>query len=112
RARTMAFTTLVLFQMFNVFNNRSPTRTAFTLAYFNPLLWGAVLLSVLLQVAVVYLPPMQRAFQTTGLSAGDWLVALGIGATVLAIVEIAKLLIRARVSATREEPRATMAARE
>jgi Ca2+-transporting ATPase len=93
-ARTMAFTTLVLFQMFNVFNNRSPTRSAFTLVYRNPLLWGAVLLSIVLQAAVVYLPSMQRAFQTTALSPGDWAVALAIGSTVLIVVEIVKLVIR------------------
>jgi len=90
----MAFTTLVLFQMFNVFNNRSPTRSAFSLAYRNPLLWGAVLLSILLQVAVVYIPTMQRAFQTTALSAGDWAVAFVTGSTVLIAVEIAKFFIR------------------
>jgi Ca2+-transporting ATPase len=95
----MAFTTLVLFQMFNVFNNRSPTRTAFTRAYRNPLLWGAVLLSLLLQLAVVYLAPLQRAFRTMPLSAGDWLVAIGVGATVLLSVEAAKLLVRARAAA-------------
>jgi Ca2+-transporting ATPase len=93
-ARTMAFTTLVLFQMFNVFNNRNPTRTAFTLVYFNPLLWGAVILSILLQVVVVYLPPMQRAFQTTALDARDWLVAFGLASSVLIIVEIAKFFVR------------------
>ncbi|MBK9713224.1 MAG: cation-translocating P-type ATPase [Kouleothrix sp.] len=92
-ARTAAFTTLVLFQMFNVFNNRSPTRTAFTRAYFNPLLWAAVILSVLLQVAVVYVPPLQRAFQTTALSLLDWLVALAVASSVLIVVEIAKLVL-------------------
>jgi Ca2+-transporting ATPase len=111
-ARTMAFTTLVLFQMFNVFNNRSPRRTAFTLAYFNPLLWGAVALSILLQVMVIYLPPMQRAFQTIALTAGDWLVAAGIGASVLIIVEIGKLIIRSRMAAEPEERRVAVVARE
>jgi Ca2+-transporting ATPase len=111
-ARTMAFTTLVLFQMFNVFNNRSPTRTAFTLAYFNPLLWSSVALSILLQVMVVYLPPMQRAFRTTALSAGDWLVAAGVSAAVLIVVEIAKVMVRSRAAAEPGERRATVVARE
>jgi Ca2+-transporting ATPase len=102
-ARTMAFTTLVLFQMFNVFNNRSSIRTAFTRAYRNPLLWGAVVLSVLLQVAVVYLPPLQRAFQTIALSAGDWLLALAIASTILIVVEIAKLAVRMQERATGRE---------
>jgi Ca2+-transporting ATPase len=98
-ARTMAFTTLVLFQMFNVFNNRSTRRTAFTRTYSNPLLWAAVVLSVALQVAVVYLPPLQRAFRTTALSPGDWVVAIVVASTVLIVMELVKLVLRARAGA-------------
>jgi Ca2+-transporting ATPase len=95
-ARTMAFTTLVLFQMFNVFNNRSTRRTAFTRVYANRLLWGAVVLSLLLQVAVVYLPPLQRAFRTAALGAQDWLVAIVVASTVLFMMEIVKSAVRRR----------------
>lgn len=90
-ARTMAFTTLVIFQMFNVFNNRSTKRSAFFRMFDNRLLWASVVLSVLLQGAVVYVPFLQRAFQTTALSAGDWLVAIVVGSTVLIVMEIIKL---------------------
>ncbi|HEY0868501.1 MAG TPA: cation-translocating P-type ATPase, partial [Fimbriimonas sp.] len=61
-AQTMAFTTLVLFQLFTVFNARSDDRSAFVGLFANRWLWGAVLLSLLLQVAVVYTPFLQRAF--------------------------------------------------
>ncbi len=98
-ARSVAFTTLVLFQMFNVFNNRSPTRSAFSLLFSNWLLWASVILSVLLQVAVIYLPPLQRAFQTTALSGADWLVSCGVASSVLIAVEIVKLVLRYRTAA-------------
>ena len=45
-ARTMAFTTLMLFQLFNVLNARSDEQSAFQGLFTNPWLWGAVLLSL------------------------------------------------------------------
>ena len=67
-AQTMAFTTLVLFQLFNVFNARSDERSAFRGLFTNHWLWGAVLLSLALQVAVIYMPFLQQAFSTVSLS--------------------------------------------
>ena len=63
-AQTMAFTTLVLFQLFNVFNARSDERSAFQGLFSNRWLWGAVVLSLVLQVAVIYVPFLQQAFST------------------------------------------------
>ena len=51
----MAFTTLVLAQLFNCFNARSDRRSAFHRLFTNRWLWGAIALSALLQVAVVQL---------------------------------------------------------
>src|SRR5690606_6505491 len=65
-ARTMAFTTLVLFSLFMVFNARSDVQSAFRGLFANGWLWGAVLLALVLQVAVVYLHFLQEAFGTTG----------------------------------------------
>jgi hypothetical protein len=72
-AQTMAFTTLTLFQVFNVFNARSDAQGAFAGLFSNRWLWGAVLLSFLLQAMVIYLPFLQQAFSTVALSASDWL---------------------------------------
>ncbi|HET7236621.1 MAG TPA: cation-translocating P-type ATPase, partial [Actinomycetota bacterium] len=73
-ARTMAFTTLVLAQLFNCFNARSERVSAFHNLFTNPLLWGAIGLSLLLQVAVVYLPFLNEPFGTTALGARDWVL--------------------------------------
>ena len=67
-AQTMAFTTLVLFSLFTVFNARSDERSAFAELFTNGWLWGAVALSLLLQVAVVYVPFLQQAFSTVALT--------------------------------------------
>ncbi|HET8525171.1 MAG TPA: cation-translocating P-type ATPase [Actinomycetota bacterium] len=95
-ARTMAFTTLVLAQLFNCFNARSEHASAFHHLFTNGLLWGGILLSLLLQVAVVHLPVLNQAFGTTALSGVDWLVCAGMASTVLWADELRKLLARSR----------------
>jgi Ca2+-transporting ATPase len=93
-AQTMAFTTLVLAQLFNVFNARSDETSAFRSLFTNHWLWLAVLLSLLLQVAVVYLPLLQTAFSTVPLSISDWLLCLAVASTVLWGRELAKPVMR------------------
>jgi Ca2+-transporting ATPase len=97
-AQTMAFTTLMLFQIVNVVNARSDERSAFTHLFANPWLWAAVASSMALQVAVVYLPFLQRAFGTTPLSARDWLQCLAVASSVLWLREASKLAARLRRS--------------
>ena len=89
--QTMAFTTLVFAQLFNVFNARSDRRSAFVRPFSNRFLWGAVLLSAALHFIVLYLPVMQHAFGTVALSARDWLACLVAASSVLWISEAAKL---------------------
>ncbi|HEX6136958.1 MAG TPA: HAD-IC family P-type ATPase, partial [Casimicrobiaceae bacterium] len=95
-AQTMGFTTLVFFSLFAVFTSRSEDESAFVGLFSNGWLWGAVLLSLLLQAAVVYAPFLQLAFSTAALSAGDWLRCAAMGSTVLWLREASKLIARAR----------------
>jgi Ca2+-transporting ATPase len=94
-AQTMAFTTLVFFSLFTVFNARSDERSAFAGMLSNKWLWGAVLLSLLLQAAVIYIPFLQQAFSTVNLSAGDWLRCAGVASSVLWLRELSKMITRA-----------------
>lgn len=89
-ARTAAFTVLVFAQLFNAFNARSDTRSAFHQLFVNPWLWGAVGLSSLLQVAVVHLPALHVAFGTVPLSLDQWLFCLAMGSAVLWVSEMKK----------------------
>jgi P-type Ca2+ transporter type 2C len=93
-AQTMAFTTMVLFSLFAVFNARSDEKSAFVGLFSNSWLWGAVLLSLSLQVAVVYLPFLQRAFSTVSLSARDWLLCAAAASSVLWLGELRKAIAR------------------
>jgi len=96
-AQTMAFTTLVLFQLFNVFNARSDERSAFDGLFHNPWLWGAVALSLLLHVAVIYVPFLQNAFSTVTLTGADWLRCAAVASSVLWLRELSKVITRAKV---------------
>ena len=97
-AQTMAFTTLVLFQLFNVFNARSDVRSAFNHLFTNRWLWLAVALSVALQAAVLYIPVLQRAFGTVPLGVVDWLRCVSIASFVLWLREGTKLIGKRRVA--------------
>ncbi len=71
RALTMAFTTFVLFQFFNVFNARSENGSAFNARFFdNRMLWLSLLGTLALQVVVVHWTPASELFGTTGMAVG------------------------------------------
>ena len=94
-AQTMAFTTLVFFQLFNTFNARFRDRSAFHRLFANRWLWLAVLASVTLQIAVVYVPVLQRAFSTVPLAPRDWPICAAVASSVLWVMELKKLVGRA-----------------
>jgi len=93
-ARTMSFTVLVLAQLVNVFNARSDRESAFRHPFSNPLLWAAVALSAALQVAVIYVPFLNTAFDTQPLTAVQWSVAIVAASVVLWASEVRKLVAR------------------
>jgi magnesium-transporting ATPase (P-type) len=93
-ARTMAFTTLVFAQLFNCFNARSDRTSAFHHLFTNRWLWGAIALSFVLQLAVVQVRFLNKAFGTTPLAIGDWLTCAGLASIVLWTDEAKKLIQR------------------
>ncbi len=95
-ARTAAFTVLVFAQLFNCLNARSDTASAFRSLFANRWLWGAIVLSVLLQIAVVHVGFLNVAFGTVPLAADQWLVCVAMGSAVLWYTELRKWLSRRR----------------
>ncbi len=102
-ARTLAFTTLVLAQLFNCLNARSDTESAFRHLFTNRWLWSAIALSVVLQVAVVHVGFLNEAFATTPLDVADWALAVGLASLVLVADEAKKLV--GRLAARRGKPK-------
>lgn len=92
-ARTMGFTILVFAQMLNALCSRSHDQSVFVGLFANKWLWGAIALSTLLQLAVVYVPFLNTAFGTVPLSAGAWVECLGLAMIVLVASELRKCVL-------------------
>jgi Ca2+-transporting ATPase len=91
RARTVAFMTLALTQLFHVFNARSRRPVLFGRRLLgNRWVLAAFALTVALQLAVVYLPPLSGLFQTVPLTAADWLLVLPAAVAPLVFGQLAK----------------------
>jgi Ca2+-transporting ATPase len=91
-AVTLAFTTFVLFQFFNIFNARAEHDSAFGRQFFdNRRLWLALFGVVGLQFVVVHWAPAQAVFVTVDLTLADWALAALIASSVLLFDEIRKL---------------------
>lgn len=102
-ARTVGFTVLVVAQLFNAFNARSETRSAFSGLTSNPWLLATIAISAALQVMVVHIGFLNGAFNTTPLSLVDWMWCTVAGSAVLWVGEL-QVLWR-RVRRTREAGR-------
>ena len=89
-ARTLAFHTLVLFSLFTVFAARSDQAGVARDLFTNGWLWLAIAVSLALQLAVLYLPPLQQAFNTVPLTARDWAIAIVVASSALWVREIVK----------------------
>jgi Ca2+-transporting ATPase len=95
QATTMAFMTLALAQVFHVFNARSQKRSVFTKRLFTNLwLWAAVALCLILQVAAVYLPLLQKVLHSMPPTVSDWGVIAACSLMPVAVVEFVKVIQR------------------
>jgi len=93
--QTMVFTTLTLSQMGHALAVRSGRDSLFTAGLLsNKPLLGAVLLTFMLQLAVVYMPFLQELFKTVGLSPTDLAISLLLSTVVFWGVEIEKWFTR------------------
>ncbi len=93
--QTMVFTTLTLSQMGNALATRSQRESLFKIGLLsNRALLGAVLLTLVLQLAVVYVPALQIIFNTISLSFADLLISLAASTIVLIGIEIFKWYLR------------------
>lgn len=94
-ARTMGFTILVFAQLFNALASRSHLQSAFVGLFSNKWLWGAIGISVVLQLVVIYVPFLNGPFGTVPLSPLAWLECLGLSVFVLIASELRKIVLRA-----------------
>ena len=98
-AQTMAFTLLTMIEIFNSFNCKSERYSIFKIGIFNNIyLILAFLTSFFMQLAVIYIPFLQRYIGTTSLGLTDWVIILAASFGIIVIVEIAKYIFREKNS--------------
>ncbi|MCA9910537.1 MAG: cation transporting ATPase C-terminal domain-containing protein, partial [Anaerolineae bacterium] len=92
---TMVFIFLTIAQMGHAWGLRSHRESTFTLPFFsNPLLLGAIIFTVFVQLLVVYLPFFNHIFGTNPLTGPQLLLCMVLSTVVFIVVELEKLLIR------------------
>jgi len=95
--QTMTFTVLTLSQLAHVLAIRSERTSVFTIGFLsNPILLLAVIATLGLQLATIYVPVMNRIFRTEPLTPGELAVCLGISSLVFFAVELEKFFVRHR----------------
>lgn len=93
--RTAVFTVLTLSQMGNVLAIRSDRDSLFRIGVFsNPALVAAVLLTLMLQLATIYVAPLRELFRTEALTLTELLLCLALSSVVFVAVELRKLAVR------------------
>lgn len=94
KAQTVAFTTLVMFQMWAVMSSRSLRPSWEKLNPFTNLwLLGGIALAVLVQVLVIYLPPLQFIFGTVPIGLMDWVKLLVVSSLGFIVMELSKFMV-------------------
>lgn len=91
---TMAFLTMSMAEIIHAFNMRSQRGSVFRLTTHNKILWGAMLGSLILTTAVLYIPFLSDAFGFSHISLAEYGTALAIAVLVLPIVECVKWIQR------------------
>jgi len=93
RARTAAFIVLSVSELFHALNSRHQMKSIFELGFFTNLkLIYALLISLSLQLSVVYIPFMQKIFKTESLTAFDWVLVIILSSLPLWAMELVKWL--------------------
>jgi Ca2+-transporting ATPase len=102
--RTMVFTTLCLAQMGNALAIRSEKHPLLAIGLFsNPALVGAVLLTFVLQMLVIYVPFLQGIFKTAALSPIELAISLALSSVIFLAVEMRKILASRLEARTRSD---------
>ena len=95
-ARTVAVNTLVMFEIFYLFNSRYITASVFSWEGFtgNKYVLYAIAVLLVLQLGFTYFAPIQKLFGTISIDLDSWLIITLVASSVLFLVELEKLIVR------------------
>jgi Ca2+-transporting ATPase len=92
-ARTVAVNTIVMIEIFYLFNCRSLVKSIFRMKFFsNKLIFLGILIMIVLQLGLTYVPAMNDIFQTSPIGVNSWLKIIGVSAMVFLLIEIKKIV--------------------
>ena len=88
KAMTVAFTLFVVYQLLNAFNGKANSNKS------SKYLYMGIILSLILQILILYIPQLQIIFRTTAIGLFDWLVIIIVGSTILITQKIMDRVIK------------------
>jgi Ca2+-transporting ATPase len=92
-SRTIAVNTIVMIEIFYLFNCRSLTKSIFRMGFFsNKLIFLGVIVMILLQITFTYTPVMNEIFQSKPIGIESWLKIVGVSVITFLIIEIKKFV--------------------
>ena len=99
-ARNLAFTVIVLAELFRAFAARSVTRTFWEVgAFTNMRLLGVVVVSALIQIGIHHIPATESLFQIGSISMRDCILSVAVGLFPVTVLELQKLIRRGQQTA-------------
>ena len=96
-ATTMSFLTLAFAQLWHVFNMSEEDDVIRTEITTNPWIWGAILVSGLLLLALMYIPPLSIVMEVVALEGYQWLMVLGASLVPLVVGQVVRVASRKKV---------------
>ena len=95
--RTMAFIVLTFSQLFYSLSMRNSKKTIFEVGFFgNMFLIISIIISIILQVLLISIPPIAEMFKVTALDPSHWGIVIGLSLIPFAINEIIKVVTRGK----------------
>jgi Ca2+-transporting ATPase len=92
----LTFVSLVLIQFMKAYSYRSDRISVLRRPFANLWLNAAVAWEIMLLAFIMYLPVLQAPFDTFDMSPTDWAIVLGVSATVLPVLDVAKAVLHRR----------------
>ena len=88
KAMTVAFTLFVVYQLFNAYNCKSNSESS------SKYLYMGIIISLILQILIIYLPQLQIIFKTTSIGLTDWIIIIIVAFTIIITEKIMTKVIK------------------
>ena len=88
KAMTVTFTLFVVYQLFNAYNCKANSESS------SKYLYVGIILSLILQILIIYLPQLEVIFKTSPIGIADWIIILVVASTIIITEKIMNKVIK------------------